>query len=313
MPETSAQWVRLLERDLKEVSDERQKYVDDMSMINRIYRTVPSSKAWEEFFSVGQVPDIVAFTGRLSMLDVTPGYSTRIEASQYGGYVESERTLIDDEQYGKLRDLAAGLVDSASRVREDNAARPIANATSVAFDFISNQEEGVALASNSHLTKVPGVSTANGYDNLGSSALNPVSTAATRILMKGFRSPIGRRWNGSRRFGLLVPYSLEFRAQEIVQTQKGVSDASGFSAEHRKNVQEGIYEVIVWDRLEDTSSTAWGMVDLEMMKRNMIYISRVNAETEREVDFMTKAVRQSVYDRHAFGFIDWRHYYHHAA
>lgn len=312
MPELSAEWVKLLRTDLKEVSNDRQTFQDRVSMIDKIYRTVPSTRAWEEFFSVGQVPDVVAFTGRLSELDMTPGYSTKIEPSQFGGFVEAERTLIDDEQYGQLRDIAAGLVDAAARVREDNAVAVVNNATSSAFDFISNQEEGVALASNSHTTKKQGVSTTTGFDNLGTSALNPVSVAATRINMKKFKSPIGKRWMGSRRYGLLVPDSLLFKAQELVQTQKGVSDADGFSAEHRKNVQEGMYEIIEWERMEDASSTNWAMVDLDMMKKMMIHINRVKAETEREVDFMTKAVRQSVYDRHAFGFIDWRWIFFHS-
>jgi len=312
MPELSAEWVKLLNNDLKEVANDRQTFLDRMSMVDRIYRRVSSNRAWEEFFSVGQVPDVQAFTGRLAQLDMTPGYSTKIEPSQFGGFVESERTLIDDEQYGKLRDISAGLVDAAHRVREDKAVAVVNNATSSAFDFISNQEEGVALASNSHTTKKVGVSTAAGFDNLGTSALNPVSTAATRINMKNFRSPIGKKWMGSRRFALLVPTSQEFKAREIVGTEKGVSDASGFSAEHRKNVQEGLYEVIVWERMEDSSTTSWAMVDLDMMKKCMIFIDRVNAETEREVDFMTKAVRQSVYDRYAFGFIDWRWIFYHS-
>lgn len=309
---TSAEWIKILQADLKEVSDDRQTFLDRTSMIDKIYRTVPSNRAWEEFFSVGQVPDITDFTGRLSQLDVTPGYSTKIEASQFGGYVEQQRTLIDDEQYGKLRDISAGLVDSAYRVREDNGVKVVSNATSSAFDFISNQEEGVALASNSHTTKVVGVSTSTGFDNLGTSAPNPVSVAATRINMKKFKSPIGKPWTGSRRFGILTPPSQLFKFQEIVQTKIGVSDASGFSAEHRKNVQEGLYEIIEWERMEDTSATSWAMVDLEMMKKMMIYISRVKAETEREIDFMTKSVRQSVYERHAFGPIDWRWIFFHS-
>lgn len=309
---TSAEWSKILQADLKEVSDDRQTFLDRASMIDKIYRTVPSNRAWEEFFSVGQVPDITAFGGRLSQLDVTPGYSTKIEASQFGGYVETQRTLIDDEQYGKLRDISAGLVDSAHRVREDNAVSIVANATSSSFDFISNQEEGVALASNSHTTRVVGVSTTTGFDNLGTSAPNPVSTAATRINMKKFKSPIGKPWMGSRRFGILTPPSQLFKFQEINQTKIGVSDASGFSAEHRKNVQEGLYEIIEWERMEDYSATSWAMVDLEMMKKMMIYISRVKAETEREVDFMTKSVRQSVYERHAFGHIDWRWIFFHS-
>jgi hypothetical protein len=301
-PITSAQFVKLLTEGLYEVSEDRQKFNDQISMIDKIFRVITdSTKAWEEFFSVSQVPDIQDFTGRLAMLDIFPGYSTKVEASQFGGYLEYDRTIIDDEQYGKLKDGMAGLVDSANRVREKNAVKIINNATSSAFDFISSQEEGKALA-GAHTTKAVGVSVATGFNNLGTNALNDVNVSAARITMKKFKTPIGERWAGARRFGLLLPDTLEDKGKEIVETTSGL-----YSAEGTINVNRNRFEVIVWERMEDASTQNWALVDLDMMKKNMIFIDRIKAETESEHDFMTKAVRMSVYDRHAVGFIDWRH------
>ena len=309
MPNVSSEYTKLLFEGIKEVTEDRITFVEQDNMIDRIYdRITDSTKAVEEFFSVSQVPNIEEFTGRFSELKMTPGYSTKMEANQFGGFVENERTLMDDEQYGVLTlgTIAAGLVDSANRVREDNAARVINNATSSAFDFISNQEEGVALASNSHTTKVVGVSTTNGFDNLGTSTMTKTSTAATRILMRKFKTPIGKRWRSNRRWGLLVPDSLEFKAKEINNTPWGLD-----SGQRNENLQMGIYEVIVWERMEDSSTSSWAMVDLDMMKQNMKFIQRTNMETENERDFMTKAIRQSMYDRYSLGFTDWRHIFFH--
>ena len=309
MPNTSSAYTKILFEGIKKVSEDRQTYVEQNAMIPKIYTVMTdSTKATEEFFSVGQVPDIQDFTGRFSELEMTPGYSTKVEAKQFGGFVESERTLMDDEQYGvmTLSSIAAGLVDSANRGREDSAVKPINNATSSAFDFISNQEEGVALASNTHKTKKVGVPTTSGFDNLGTSALNKTSAAATRILMRKFKTPLGRRWSSNRRFGLLVPDSLEFKARELVGTPWGLD-----SGERTENIQAGMYEIIVWERMEDSSTSNWAMVDLDMMKKNMIFIDRIKGETENERDFMTKAIRQSIYDRYALGHIDWRHIFYH--
>ena len=310
MPNVSSEYTKLLFEGIKEVTEDRITFVEQDNMIDRIYdRITDSTKAVEEFFSVSQVPNIEEFTGRFSELKMTPGYSTKMEANQFGGFVENERTLMDDEQYGVLTlgSIASGLVDSANRVREDNAARVINNATSSAFDFISNQEEGVALASNSHTTKHVGVSTTNGFDNLGTSSMTKTSTAATRILMRKFKTPIGKRWSSNRRWGLLVPDSLEFKAKEINNTPWGLD-----SGQRNENFQMGIYEVIVWERMEDSSTSNWAMVDLDMMKKNMKFIERTNMETENERDFMTKAIRQSMYDRYSLGFTGWRHIFFHS-
>ena len=215
---------------------------------------------------------------------------------------------MDDEQYGvmTLGSIEAGLVDAANRGREDSAVKVVANATSSSYDFITNQEEGVALASNSHTTKRVGVSTTTGFDNLGTSVLNKTSAAATRILMRKFKNPLGRRYSTNRRWGLLVSDSNEFKAGELNNTPWGLD-----SGERTVNMQASMYQIIVWERMEDFSVSNWAMVDLDMMKKNMIFLDRIKGETERERDFMTKAIRQSIYDRYSLGFIDWRHIFWH--
>lgn len=308
MPNVSIQYTKILFEGLKKVSVDRQTFVEQANMIDKVYTRVSSDKATEEFYSVGQVPDVQDFTGRFSELSMVPGYSTKIEAKQFGGFVETERTLMDDEQYGvmTLGSIEAGLVDAANRGREDSAVKVVANATSSSYDFITNQEEGVALASNSHTTKRVGVSTTTGFDNLGTSVLNKTSAAATRILMRKFKNPLGRRYSTNRRWGLLVSDSNEFKAGELNNTPWGLD-----SGERTVNMQASMYQIIVWERMEDFSVSNWAMVDLDMMKKNMIFLDRIKGETERERDFMTKAIRQSIYDRYSLGFIDWRHIFWH--
>ena len=291
MPNVSSAYTKLLFEGLKKVSVDRQTFVEQSNMIDKIYTRVSSDKVTEEFYSVGQVPDVQDSTGRFSELRMVPGYSTKIEAKQFGGFVETERTLMDDEQYGvmTLGSIEAGLVDAANRGREDSAVKVVANATSSSYDFITNQEEGVALASNSHTTKTVGVSTTTGFDNLGTSVLNKTSAAATRILMRKFKNPLGRRYSTNRRWGLLVSDSNEFKAGELNNTPWGLD-----SGERTVNMQASMYQIIVWERMEDFSVSNWAMVDLDMMKKNMIFLDRIKGETERERDFMTKAIRQSI-------------------
>ena len=139
------------------------------SMRDQLYNVISSDRAVEEFFSVGSVPDITQFTGKIEYLPISPGFSTKIEPAEFAGGLMFERKLMDDKKYRVLEANASKLMTSANRVQEKYAVRPFANAFSSAFDFMWS-EEGVSLCSNSHLTK-SGTSTSTGFDNLATAAL----------------------------------------------------------------------------------------------------------------------------------------------
>ncbi len=304
-PLTSPVFVKMLQEDIREVEDDARKYNDLVSKKEQIFDIITdSTRAWEEWLSISALGDIPAFNGRLTTLGVTPGYSTKIEPKEYAAKTVASRKLFDDLKYDVLMNLVKQLITSAHRVRDKNAVAIFGNATSVAFDFMPVQEEGVALASNSHTTKT-GASTSSGFDNLGTSAMNAVSVAATRILMRKFRQANGERIDMGDNFALLYPDDLDFKAQEINKTVLEVD-----SANNNVNIQKGRYTLINWLRLSDTSTTSWGMLDMNTMKDNFKWIQRSDAETASTVDFDTFALMNSVYERHAGGFIDWRSYFH---
>jgi hypothetical protein len=305
-PLLSPNFVKALMEDIRVIRQDALTYNDLNSKKEQIFDVISdSSRAWEEFATVSALGDIPQFSGRLSTLGLHMGYSTRIEPAEYAAKVVMERKLFDDLKYDILMRRSAELVNSALRVRDKNAVKIFGNATSTAFDFMPVQEEGVALASASHLTRVPNVSTASGFSNLGTSALNAVNVAATRIIMRKFKQPNGERVEMGDSFCLLVPDDLFFKASEINKTINQVD-----SANNNVNMQKGLYTIINWARLSDYSTTSWGMLDTATMKDNFKWIQRANAETNQTVDFNTFSVEDSVYERHAGGFIDWRSYYH---
>ncbi len=305
-PLTSPAFVKALQKELREISNDAIKYNDINEPLDQIFDVVTdSTRAWEEYMSVSALGDIPAFNGRLTTLGLTPGYSTKIEPAEYAAKVVMERKLFDDLQYNILLDRQEQLVKSALRIRNKHKVAILGNATSAAFDYMPAQEEGVALASNSHTTRVSGVSTASGFDNLGTSALNAVSVAAARIIMRKFRQANGERIDTGDNYALLVPDDLSFKAHEIIKTTNQVD-----SANNNANQQNGLYTIISSLRLSDYSTSSWGMIDLSTAKKNFKWIQRVSAETNNTVDFDTLSMENSVYERHAGGFIDWRSYYH---
>jgi len=279
-----------------------QTYNDLPSMIPSIFGMLSSDSAWEEFFGVGEVPDIPEFNGKISYLPIYPGYHTKIEHKEYAGGVQAERKLIDDKKYAVLDNRAAKLMRAAARTREKHAVRPFANAFSTAYDYMTS-EEGVALCSNSHTTK-SGTSTASGFDNQGTAALTKTAVAATRILMKQYRNDISERIDIGDNLAIIVPSNLEEAAWEIVNTPKSLDTAEGNANFHSKR-----YQIITWMRLDDYDTNNWFMVDMDRMKEQLKWLDRIKPETKNTVDFETYILKTAIYMRHSYGWLDWRWIY----
>jgi phage major head subunit gpT-like protein len=308
-PLLSSQFVRLLDDRLRKV------YVDSFkelpSMVDRLYGTIKSDKAWEEFFGVGAVPDIPAFNGQLEYLSVAPQFYTRIEPKEFAGAITIERKLIDDDRYSVIKGRQNGLVESMHRVREKLGAQGFGYAFSSAFMFMSN-DEGVALCSSSHTNK-SGASTSNGFSNAGSSALSKTSIGATRIFMKQFRNESGQRIV-IEPDTILVPDNLYDAACEAV----GANDSGARSDRDpdsgnlgKINVQSGRWNVIAYPRLDDIDTNNWFMLDSKKMKEFMIWVDRISPEVSTTTDFETLMFKQSIYSRFGYGWTDWRFCYGH--
>jgi len=301
-PMTSGQFVRLLDKKLMDVSHNTIEELNQRdSMIPKLYRQLPSDSAWEEFWSVGALPDVPEFTGKIEFLSMSPGYHIKIEPKEYAGGIMFERKLLDDKKYDVFSDRAGELAISAHRVQEKIAVRPLAYAHSSAFDYMQS-EEGVALCSTSHTTK-SGTSTTNGFSNSGTSALSKTSVASTRLLMRKFRNDISERIV-IEPDTLIVPSNLYDTAMEITGSEKDPT-----SANNTINVQYGKWKVIEIPRLDDTDSNNWMMVDSRLMKKFLVWINRVSPEPKNTIDFMTYTIMHAIYFRVGNGFLDWRWIY----
>jgi len=301
-PLDSAAFVRLLVADLREVSENA--YNELSSMIPTLFRMLDSDSAWEEFYSVGDVPDIQEFNGKISYLSRYPGYHTKIEPKEFASGLQWERRLLKNNKYPVLKNDAAGLMRSAHRVREKYGASIFNGAFSSAFTFMES-EEGISLCSSSHTTKA-GTSTTYGFDNSGTTAFSKTAVAATRVLMRKFRSDISERIEMSDNLALVLPDNLADDAYELVQTPSGYDTAAS-----DKNMAYKRYQVIPYMRLDDYSSTNWFMVDMDRMKQDLLWDERTAPESNTTIDFETYVVKQAVYMDIGCGFKDWRWVYGH--
>lgn len=307
-PLASSQFVRLLDDRLRKVAVDSFKELP--SMIDRLFGVIKSDKAWEEFYGIGAVPDIPAFSGQLEYLGVAPQYYTRIEPKEYAGGIAIERKLIDDDRYDVIKSRQNGLAESLRRVREKLGAQAFGYAFSSAMTF-QTSEEGVALCSSSHTTK-SGASTSSGFDNSGTTALSKTAIAATRILMRQFKNELGARIV-IEPDTLLVPDNLYDTACEAVGwSESGAqSQLDPDSGNNKINPQYKRWTVIPYPRLDDYDTNNWFMIDSKKMKEYLLWIDRIAPDVTTTTDFETYMIKQAIYSRFGYGWTDWRWIYGH--
>jgi len=296
-PLTSAQFRRLLDDRLTEAYQEEYEYLPFPK--EQLFNVQDTDKAWEEYFSVGNIPDPELFNGTVIYQDVAPGYHTKIEPVEYAGGIIIERKLIDDERYDIIEGMAGGLGEAMKRKQTKIAHEPFIYATSAAFTFMTS-EEGVALASDSHTTKATGVSTSTGFDNLATLPFDGANLEVLRLQGLRLRSDIGERF--STNFDTIIyPSSLSRMVDEVVGTQ------SGLDTEHGNiNTQYKKWKTIELPLLDDYDTKSWGIVDSRRMKRFLYWLNRIGIEKHMTVDFDTFMTKYIDYARFAWGFTDWR-------
>jgi hypothetical protein len=305
-----SQFQRLADKRLDKVKED---YLPQyMSMINELFGSMPLDKAFAELYEVGSMPDIPVFTGKLDYLDQAPGYYTRIEPKEYAGAVAMTQRMIEDNQYGVFKNRQEKMVKAYGRTKEKAAVKAFGQAFSSSWDYMQS-EENLSLCSSSHTTKAENVSTTYGFDNSGTSALSATSLAATRILFNKFRDDRGELYDSEPDL-LLVPASLYDTALEITgydPRSGATSQLDGSSANNKINTLYKGFKVVKWLRLDDYSTKNWFVVDSSLMKEMLLWIDRVEPQTNSRTDFDTFAVQQSIRGRFGWGASNWRFIYGH--
>jgi hypothetical protein len=304
-PIVSADFIRLMDTNLDQVSENELKPYQDM--IGRIFGSQSSDKKWTNFYGVGAVPDIPKFNGSLDFLPVAPGFFRQVEPAVFAGGLQFEKQFIDDNQYDVLTDRQAGLIQALGRTKEKYASRALGYGFTNNPDFVTQDEEGVAMFSSAHLTK-SGVSTASGFDNTYNVAVSKSAIAAMAIKYKMLRNDIGELYD-SEADTIICPTALTDTVCEALgyDARSGASsEKDPDSANNKINSQYKRFKVIEWKRLDEFSTKNWFMVNEAMMKKHLIWLDRIKQETNTWTDNYTFAVLQSIYSRFGWGFRDWR-------
>jgi len=296
-PLTNKQFIRLLDDRLTKVFDEEARK-GLPSIIDSTYNRMKSQKAWDEFYSIGAVPDPVSFNGVRIYQGISPGYWTKVEPAEYAGGIQIERRLLDTDRYDVIESRTKGLATAANRKMNKLAHEPFIYATSAAYTFMSS-EEGVALASNSHTTK-SGTSTSSGFDNLATLPFNAVNLETVRIQSKGFMNDISERIDTN--FDTIIHGSNQQEAVwEVINSQGKLDEMT-----NNANFQAKKWKQMYLPLLDDYDTNDWGIADSSMMKQMLVWIDSVPLEFESTTDFDTLIRKYGTYFVIGWGWTDWR-------
>jgi hypothetical protein len=261
--------------------------------------TMDTSDSFEErMSSIGELGDWSPWEGTLAYTRWYEQYNVVVTHRQFSQGMRFERTAMEDDLTGILRgDKYAKLVDSGIRTRQKHAAALWNGATSNDMTFYV-RSEAVPLASDSHTTRTPGVSTASGFDNLILSALSPVSYRAARIQMARFANDQGDI-TYTQGDTLVVPIDLRPRAEEILFSTHQVDTANNNINPEARTAK--ILEQIYW-----TDVNNWALVNEAMMKENCHWYDRRKPDFRTLMDFDTEQLKCGGSGRWSYGIMDWR-------
>jgi hypothetical protein len=272
-------------------------YEKGKSRIPDFFDVQSSDRPDERFSELTPMGKFQAWAGSVPYDGASQGYDVTATHLQWALGVQIERALYDDDQFGVIDEQFGALGDSAFKTHEDHAAGLFTQSFVNVSTFYSHTE-AVALCSNSHTTTVPGVATTTGFDNLITAELSPVSLTAAVIQMRGFKDAAGDIIDNTPD-RLLVPVALRDRADEILQTTKGLDDAN-----ENVNVHAGRFAVVDWYRLTDPND--WWLMDSAGMKKNALWFWRVKLELSKMESFDQLIAKARGYQRYSYLRRDWR-------
>jgi len=286
----------LVDRRYREIVE--YEYASQIDQIGEMYSIETSDSYEERRGSVGELPTWDEFNGSLNYVRMYEQYNTITTHREFAQALRWTRQMVDDDLTGIMRgDRYRRMVRSGLFTRQQHAARLFNFATSNDTYFYT-RSEGVPLASASHTTRTPGVSTASGFSNLSTQALTQVAYRTARITMRRTRNDQGQITNVMANC-LFVPIDLEPKAREIIET-----DRQPESANNAVNPEYNTATIVVLIHWNDTND--WAICNKEMMHENCIWFNRVNPEYQQIVDFETKQLKSSGYGRWGSMVMDWR-------
>lgn len=300
-PMTTATWGRLLDPGIRKVfyrhlNEIKPKYKQFFSILN-------SSRASEQDLTgVGLDDWKLTQEAKASQYSETiQGLTKNYVHNEWTSGLKVTKKMWDDDQYNVIKRMPGQLAETAMRTIEKEAAKVFINAFNTTY---FTGADAKALCSASHTREDGGTA----LSNTATGVLNYTNLETAKVDMMEELDGRGQLIQLSPDT-LLVPPALEKEALTLVG-----SSGKPSSSDNDINVYDGMFRVVVWERIGDAaggSDTAWFLLDSKQITSGsgLNVFMRVNPFIERENETETHVNKWIGYMRFSVGFTDWRGVY----
>jgi phage major head subunit gpT-like protein len=292
------QFGRLLEPGLRKIFMET--YNEIPEQYSQVFNVQDSKKAIETDLRMGGFGmwEKKDSAGMVHYQDVPDTAALQYIHEEYASGFVVERKLVDDEQYGQIGKMSKALGRGARATIETKAATIFNNA------FTTNGFDGAPLISATH-KRLDGGSLSNvlaNSDGAGAAngALSDRNLKAALIQTRRQTDDKGILIQVQPKI-LVVPPSLQFIANTLVQSQNVSTNGTGSGITNDKNTLPSL-KVVVLDYL--TSNSAWFLIDPTVAELNFFWRKRL--EFKQDEDFSTMQSKYRGYMRFSVGYSDYR-------
>ena len=218
------------------------------------------------------------------------------------------RKFLDDNKLLNMRNRAGGLMNSAYNTQEDFSAAIFTNADQSSFTMDGESytwtlsADGNSFVNDTHTSKSGKVSSTY-LDNKTTDTLDGDNLDGNIVTMGQFTDDVG---NQGSFFGDTLMVGLE-NAKTALELAN--SDKKPTVANNDYNVYQGMFKVIVWNKLRKQSSktnSPWFWLDSRNMKENLYFLDRVAPETSDNRNWQTMSWEVGVYARFGIGIYLWQ-------
>jgi len=283
---------------------------DEYKQFDQKYKKVAnfydSEKAYEDFINSTGINLLskVAEDGEITRVNPLQGYKTRLTHESYGKYIPISYVEQEDDLYGiaNIETNARKIGKAAARTEDKNFFSMLTNGWDTSY---TSYGDAKPLSSILHPRKDGGtvqVNTSASSIVLDEPALFTAETAITEVL-----DDVGEEIDEDGKFLLMIPPALKKTGFEILKSdlQQGTGD----------NDTNYYMHGATWDMMvvpylgaySKGTDTQWHVVRIGGHK--LSYIQREAFNTRSYEWEPTKETRVEGYERHSYGWLDWRGYY----
>ncbi len=251
--------------------------------------------------------DIKQHKGTRNYSDIDEYFTKTVEFEEFSDTASFGRKFLDDNKLMNMKTQSGSLMNSTYRTQENFAAAIFTNADQTSFTkdgktyYWNLSCDGVPFVYDSHTSK-SGKNTSY-LDNKTVLTLDGDNLNSNIVTVGQFTDDNG---NQGSYFGdtLLVGLELAKTALELAN-----SDKKPLVANNEYNVYQGMFRVIVWNKLRKQSSktgSPWFWIDSVEAKNNLYFLDRVLPEVSDNRSWETMVWAIGIYARFAIGIYDWK-------